>query len=81
MPLIHSMIYEVLIISRVMEQDLIWLESLDLILHQKKDSVTRNYSLPFTLFRSAMQGKKDAPWTEGNIDKYLKSPADYAPGN
>ena len=25
-----------------------------------------------------MSGKK---WTEGNLDKYLKSPADYAPGN
>ena len=24
---------------------------------------------------------KDKKWTEGNIDKYLKSPADYAPGN
>jgi cytochrome c len=27
---------------------------------------------------SAMASKK---WTDGNLDKYLKSPADYAPGN
>ena len=26
----------------------------------------------------AMKGKK---WTDGTLDKYLKSPADYAPGN
>ena len=24
---------------------------------------------------------KDKKWTDGNLDKYLKSPADYAPGN
>ena len=24
---------------------------------------------------------KAGQWTETNIDKYLKSPADYAPGN
>ena len=24
---------------------------------------------------------KAGQWTEANIDKYLKSPADYAPGN
>ena len=27
-----------------------------------------------------MQGKASAKWTEGNLDKYIKSPADYAPG-
>ena len=27
-----------------------------------------------------MQGNKEKKWTEANIDKYLKSPADYAPG-
>ena len=27
-----------------------------------------------------MKGKSGAKWTEGNLDKYLKSPADYAPG-
>ena len=27
-----------------------------------------------------MQGMKEKKWTEGTIDKYLKSPADYAPG-
>ena len=26
----------------------------------------------------ALKGKK---WTEGTLDKYIKSPADYAPGN
>ena len=26
----------------------------------------------------ALSAKK---WTDGNLDKYLKSPADYAPGN
>ena len=36
----------------------------------------------FTLiiYRSALKGK-GGQWTEGNLDKYLKSPADYAPGN
>ena len=32
-------------------------------------------------YSSAMKGKSGAKWTEGNIDKYIKSPADYAPGN
>ena len=32
-------------------------------------------------YSGAMQDMKDKKWTEGNIDKYLKSPADYAPGN
>ena len=27
-----------------------------------------------------MQGMKEKKWTEANVDKYLKSPADYAPG-
>mmetsp|Transcript_22514 Transcript_22514/g.17019 ORF Transcript_22514/g.17019 Transcript_22514/m.17019 type:complete len:108 (-) Transcript_22514:50-373(-) len=32
-------------------------------------------------YSDAMKGKKDAKWTDGNLDKYIKSPADYAPGN
>ena len=32
-------------------------------------------------YSAAMQGKKETKWTEGNLDKYIKSPADYAPGN
>ena len=32
-------------------------------------------------YSAALQGMSDKKWTEGNIDKYLKSPADYAPGN
>ena len=32
-------------------------------------------------YSSSIQGVKDKKWTEGNLDKYLKSPADYAPGN
>jgi len=31
------------------------------------------------VYRSALKGK-GGQWTEGNIDKWLKSPADYAPG-
>ena len=31
------------------------------------------------LNRSALKGK-GGQWTVGNLDKYLKSPADYAPG-
>ena len=30
-------------------------------------------------YRSALKGK-GGQWTEGNLDKWLKSPADYAPG-
>ena len=33
-----------------------------------------------SLYRSALKGKGGS-WTEGNLDKWLKSPADYAPGN
>ena len=32
-------------------------------------------------YSGAMQAMKDKPWNAGNLDKYLKSPADYAPGN
>ena len=32
------------------------------------------------IYRSALKGK-GGQWTEANLDKYLKSPADYAPGN
>ena len=32
-------------------------------------------------YSSALQGVSDKPWNQKNIDKYLKSPADYAPGN
>ena len=33
-------------------------------------------------YRAAITAKAAAgKWTEGNLDKYLKSPADYAPGN
>ena len=28
-----------------------------------------------------MKGKGDGKWTEAQLDKYIKSPADYAPGN
>ena len=35
----------------------------------------------FNVFSSAMQGISGKKWTDGNLDKYLKSPADYAPGN
>ena len=31
--------------------------------------------------RGALKAKKDGKWSEKEIDKYLKSPADYAPGN
>ena len=32
-------------------------------------------------YSSAHQGLKGKKWNNGNLDKYLKSPADYAPGN
>ena len=32
-------------------------------------------------YSSSLQELKDKKWTDGNLDKYLKSPADYAPGN
>ena len=32
-------------------------------------------------YSGAMQGMKGKTWKEGTLDKYLKSPADYAPGN
>ena len=31
--------------------------------------------------RDALKSKGDGKWTEAQIDKYIKSPADYAPGN
>ena len=33
----------------------------------------------YQFFRSALKAK-GGNWTEANIDKWLKSPADYAPG-
>ena len=32
-------------------------------------------------YSGALKGLGDKKWTDGNLDKYLKSPADYAPGN
>ena len=32
-------------------------------------------------YSSALTGVNGKKWTEANLDKYLKSPADYAPGN
>ena len=32
-------------------------------------------------YSSSLKGLGDKKWTDGNLDKYLKSPADYAPGN
>ena len=36
-------------------------------------------NLLFILISGALSGK-GGKWTEKNLDKYLKSPADYAPG-
>ena len=32
-------------------------------------------------YSSSMKGMAGKTWTETTLDKYLKSPADYAPGN
>ena len=32
-------------------------------------------------YSNALQGLKGKKWTAGTLDKYLKSPSDYAPGN
>ena len=32
-------------------------------------------------YSSALQGVSGKKWTDKNLDKYIKSPADYAPGN
>merc|ERR1711934_303306 len=32
-------------------------------------------------YSGALKGLKGKTWKEGTLDKYLKSPADYAPGN
>ncbi len=32
-------------------------------------------------YSGALKGLGDKKWTAANLDKYLKSPADYAPGN
>ena len=32
-------------------------------------------------YSSALQDLKGKKWADGTLDKYLKSPADYAPGN
>ena len=32
-------------------------------------------------YSAALKGISSKPWTAGNLNKYLKSPADYAPGN
>ena len=32
-------------------------------------------------YSAALQGLKGKKWSENTIDKYIKSPADYAPGN
>lgn len=32
-------------------------------------------------YSSALSAKATLKWTDGNLDKWLKSPADFAPGN
>eukprot|EP00347_Sterkiella_histriomuscorum_P021289 403334527 len=32
-------------------------------------------------YSSALAAKATLKWTDGNLDKWLKSPADFAPGN
>ena len=32
-------------------------------------------------YSGALEGLKGKTWKDGTLDKYLKSPADYAPGN
>ena len=32
-------------------------------------------------YSGALKSLGDKKWTDANLDKYLKSPADYAPGN
>mmetsp|Transcript_2927 Transcript_2927/g.3607 ORF Transcript_2927/g.3607 Transcript_2927/m.3607 type:complete len:109 (-) Transcript_2927:43-369(-) len=32
-------------------------------------------------YSKALSGKSSMKWTEANLGKYLKSPADFAPGN
>eukprot|EP00997_Jenningsia_sp_PLL12_P010410 NODE_7650_length_445_cov_29.351010_g6808_i0.p2 GENE.NODE_7650_length_445_cov_29.351010_g6808_i0~~NODE_7650_length_445_cov_29.351010_g6808_i0.p2 ORF type:complete len:123 (-),score=33.92 NODE_7650_length_445_cov_29.351010_g6808_i0:77-409(-) len=32
-------------------------------------------------YSDVMKGKSDQKWSEAQLDKYIKSPADYAPGN
>ena len=32
-------------------------------------------------YSSSLQSKATMKWTDGNLDKWLKSPADFAPGN
>ena len=36
--------------------------------------------LTLFVFRSALSGLASKKWNDGTLDKYLKSPADYAPG-
>ena len=65
-----------------MELDQTSLELLDQPPHPKKDSPTREFFIFCNIrFSTAMKAKTANKWTEGTIDKYLKSPADYAPGN
>ena len=65
-----------------MEQDQTLLELLELHPPPKKVLPTRKLILFLKVrFRGAMKAKTANKWTEGTIDKYLKSPADYAPGN
>jgi cytochrome c len=54
----------------------------DFILLEKdwRQVPANNKYLTDLLYRSALKGK-GGNWTEANIDKWLKSPADYAPGN
>ena len=35
----------------------------------------------WNIYSDALKGVSGKKWTDGNLDKYLKSPADYAPGN
>ena len=44
----------------------------------RKALATREFSLNI---RAALSGKGTLKWTDGNLDKWLKSPADFAPGN
>ena len=61
-----------------MEQDQVLQGLLDHSQEWEKDSIIRKIKIDVIDFRGKLKGKP--AWTEANLDKWFKSPPDYAPG-
>ena len=74
----HSMAVRHLLNFSLIVQAQHWDQWLARLLRHKKDLAIREC---VSNLSAALSGKGTLKWTDANLDKWLKSPADFAPGN